>query len=65
MGINIEGGVFLLGLVRVIPRFTMNTLGDYISCLNPRKDGAILSFGLSALGKHVSLLPEPTPSILR
>lgn len=43
-GINIEGGVFLLHLVRAIPRFSMNALGDHISCLNPRKDGAILSF---------------------
>lgn len=43
-GINTEGGVFLLHLVRAIPRFTMNALGDHISCLNPRKDGAILSF---------------------
>ena len=41
-GINIEGGVFLL--VRAIPRFGMNALCDHISCLNPRKDGAILSF---------------------
>ena len=43
-GTNIEGGVFLLHLVRAIPRFGMNALGDHISCLNPRKDGAILSF---------------------
>lgn len=25
-------------------RFSMNALGDHMSCLNPRKDGAILSF---------------------
>jgi hypothetical protein len=25
-------------------RFSMNALGDHISCLNPRKDGAILPF---------------------
>ena len=43
-GINIEGGAFLLHLVRAIPRFGMNALCDHISCLNRRKDGAILSF---------------------
>ena len=55
-GINIEGGVFLLHLVRYATTYL---------ALTQERMAQFCLFGLSALGKHVLLLPEPTLSILR